>query len=142
MTYINKEFLIKHINKTFIRVGYYVVYAIGAIKINRFDDVYDAIKIGVSSDASMIQRLKVVQTSSHNNLRIIRAVRVDNEKLAYILEKYIHKKFSKSRIRGEWFFATEEIKSFLYREMSDYGHIAIKTYPSFEAIKERLVKDA
>lgn len=55
-------------------------------------------KIGVAKDPFV--RLKSLQTGNKNQLSIIFTEQKNN---AYKVEKYLHARFSKHRMSGEWF---------------------------------------
>jgi len=59
------------------------------------------IKIGLAKDVE--KRRDDLQTGNPNRLHIQAKVRCRNRKEAEKLEKILHKKFTKSWIRGEWF---------------------------------------
>lgn len=59
------------------------------------------IKIGVSNNPK--KRMNDLQTSNPFRLEIVESVEFQNERQAFALEKKIHHKFRKKRLRGEWF---------------------------------------
>lgn len=67
------------------------------------------IKIGYTKN-SINKRLKQLQTSCANKLYVLGWIEGDTE-----IEKYLHKKFAKSRIRfnGEWFKPTDDLIEYI-----------------------------
>lgn len=63
-------------------------------------------KIGVSVNVE--KRLKTLQTGSASKLSLLRKYKIGDSKLAYKLEKQLHKMFFQNRCRhnGEWFELT------------------------------------
>ena len=59
------------------------------------------IKIGVARNVR--RRLKTLQTGNHQELRVLAVIPCGTDGSARNLESQLHRKFSKSRIRGEWF---------------------------------------
>src|SRR6267143_784005 len=62
------------------------------------------IKIGVSKDP--MKRLEDHQTSSPDRLTLLGAVHTYSE-------KYIHRRFERDRVHGEWFRPSEELLAFI-----------------------------
>lgn len=62
---------------------------------------YGGIKIGVSNNPE--KRLKELQTSNHKPLHIVVKFPFKNTNDAYIFEKFLHERFAKYQMRGEWF---------------------------------------
>jgi hypothetical protein len=60
-----------------------------------------AVKIGVSSDLE--SRIKTLQTGNSEQLKIIAKLPFTSRKQAYDFEKFLHKKFEKHKLSGEWF---------------------------------------
>lgn len=61
----------------------------------------DRCKVGVSGDPS--RRLKQLQTSNPDKLTLASSVLMSSKQQAYYIESYIHDKFKRYKIRGEWF---------------------------------------
>lgn len=59
------------------------------------------IKIGIAQNVE--NRLKALQTSNACDLEIYKIFKVDSRYDAKSLEKELHSKFKKFRVRGEWF---------------------------------------
>jgi hypothetical protein len=72
------------------------------------DEVNKQVKIGFSK--SPTDRLKTVQTSYPGTLVIKKTIRGSQRD-----ERQYHRIFCRSKIKREWFFLSEEIKSFLER---------------------------
>lgn len=59
------------------------------------------VKIGVAKNPE--SRLAVLQTGNSRRLEIVATIGPVSEKQAYGIERKLHKKFRKHRLRGEWF---------------------------------------
>lgn len=55
-------------------------------------------KIGITDDVR--KRLSQIQTSTPFNVKLIHSIPLAN---AWLLEKHLHERFAKKRVRGEWF---------------------------------------
>ena len=64
-------------------------------------DDHGHIKIGKAND--VWSRLCELQTGNPHKLRILLTVGLQSEEQAFQLEQLLHRKFSKSRMEGEWF---------------------------------------
>lgn len=82
------------------------------------------IKIGKAADVK--KRLSGLQTSCHEALIVFGVVKGD-----YNLEKSLHQKFAKLRIRGEWFRRCQPLLSFIseHRDISLWPHTAGLSLP-------------
>jgi predicted GIY-YIG superfamily endonuclease len=60
-----------------------------------------SIKIGVSANLS--KRLEMLQNGNPNQLVILMKYQAESRKHALLLEKWMHRKFTKQRLKGEWF---------------------------------------
>ena len=69
------------------------------------------VKIGVANNPK--KRLKTFQTANHEELIILRVIKVANRDLAFKLESALHQKFKKYHIRGEWFKLTPTVIDFI-----------------------------
>ena len=90
-----------------------------------------AIKIGMARNVE--RRLATMQTGNAFELKIMACICCESKRDALILEKRLHSKFKRQRIRGEWFQGnidfrsikedfkdTDETKSSLTKPKSDY----------------------
>lgn len=59
------------------------------------------IKIGISHN--VCKRIAMMQTGNPNKLYLVTSIPIESRKQAEALEKWLHRKFKKQRIRGEWF---------------------------------------
>jgi len=66
----------------------------------------EVIKIGFSRDPE--SRLRQMQTSNPHELRMLKVISGGYEK-----EAEIHEKFSKNRVRGEWFKASKKLRKYI-----------------------------
>ena len=71
----------------------------------------NAIKIGRAKD--LVKRMNALQTSSPAKLRLIKSVQVEGGKEAHELEQSLHKKFSETRLAGEWFKAEANLLEYI-----------------------------
>ena len=71
----------------------------------------NVVKIGVASNPD--KRLKTFQTANHEELIILRRIRLKNPTEAFNFESVLHKKFRKYHIRGEWFKLTSTVLDFI-----------------------------
>lgn len=69
------------------------------------------VKIGVANKP--VKRLKTFQTGNHEELIILRVIKLPNRNTAFQLESALHKKFKKYHIRGEWFKLSETLVEFI-----------------------------
>ena len=69
------------------------------------------VKIGIANKPN--KRLKTFQTANHEELIILRVIKVKNRALAFELETALHQKFKKYHIRGEWFKLTPTVVKFI-----------------------------
>jgi predicted GIY-YIG superfamily endonuclease len=69
------------------------------------------VKIGVANKP--VKRLKTFQTGNHEELIILRVIKVPNRNTAFQLESALHKKFQKYHIRGEWFKLSDTLVEFI-----------------------------
>ncbi len=65
-----------------------------------------AVKIGTARNVK--SRLAALQTANHEPLRVLGSIRGDR-----YVERAIHRKFAKLRIRGEWFRARKRLFAFI-----------------------------
>ena len=74
------------------------------------------VKIGIANNPQ--KRLKTFQTANHEELIILRILKVKNRTEAFQIETALHRKFIKHHIRGEWFKLNRTIQYFIedYRE--------------------------
>ncbi len=78
------------------------------------------VKIG-STIETLKKRLLVLQTANHLELRVIGAIELSGEpeargrfwERARRQEAELHAKFSRDRIRGEWFRLTDELATYI-----------------------------
>lgn len=75
-----------------------------------------AIKIGVARNVQ--RRVDLLQTGNAFKLNILAVIRCASRKEAEMIEKGIHKRFAKQRIRGEWFQGNIDFKRI--KEALDY----------------------
>lgn len=66
-----------------------------------------AVKIGLSTDLGMVNRLEAIQTSNHEELRLLALIPGGPA-----LERELHQRFAEDRIRGEWFRASDQLLAF------------------------------
>lgn len=69
------------------------------------------VKIGVANKP--LSRLRTFQTANHEELTILRVIKVANRETAFQLESALHEKFKKYHIRGEWFKLTRTVVHFI-----------------------------
>ena len=69
------------------------------------------VKIGIANNPQ--KRLKTFQTANHEELIILRILKVKNRTEAFQIETALHRKFIKHHIRGEWFKLTRTVESFI-----------------------------
>jgi hypothetical protein len=67
----------------------------------------EAVKIGVAVDVG--KRIRGLQTAAADPIRVLRAIRHSFRRVARSNEAGLHRRFAKSRVRGEWFTATAEL---------------------------------
>ena len=83
------------------------VYLIGAVGRNR-------IKVGKADDPS--QRLRQLQTGSAEQLQLLGVIKAKAS-----FESDLQLKFAEDRIRGEWFEATNDLRSYIEQYAADDG---------------------
>ena len=71
----------------------------------------NVVKIGIANNPN--KRLKTFQTANHEELIILRVIKVENRALAFKLETALHQKFKKYHVRGEWFKLTPTLIKFI-----------------------------
>jgi len=76
------------------------------------------VKIGQSEDP--IARLEQLQTGNPEELKLLWVYEGDE-----YTEHEIHEMFKKDRVRGEWFKFTDELKTFVLKELKNYNEIAL-----------------
>ncbi len=92
----------------------FVVYFIRSGNVGR------PIKIGCTENID--RRIKEMQTGSPDELHLIGVIPVDSKSQAHSLEKWMHWRFYKSHIRGEWFYGSIELKKAINEhELSKHG---------------------
>lgn len=69
------------------------------------------VKIGVANKP--MKRLKTFQTGNHEELILLRVIKLPSRDSAFKLESALHKKFKKYHIRGEWFRLSESLLEFI-----------------------------
>jgi len=69
------------------------------------------VKIGIANNP--LQRLKTFQTANHEELIILKTIKLKTRAEAFQLETALHRKFKKFHIRGEWFKLTGTVESFI-----------------------------
>ena len=116
-----------------------VVYKVGQIKEGRYDEYYTHIKIGVSSEEQMLNRLAQLQSGNPFSLRFIQVISVPNDALARVLESYLHRRYEKYRARGEWFRCEGCVDREKYR-LKDYGELILECHPSFKEVALKIGK--
>lgn len=75
------------------------------------------VKIGVANKPN--KRLKTFQTGNHEELIILRVIKLSNRSSAFELESTLHKKFQKYHIRGEWFRLSDTLVEFIEHYQSE-----------------------
>ena len=93
-----------------------------------------AIKIGVAVNVE--RRMAALQTGNAFELKLLATIKCRSKEEAYILEKQLHAKFERQKIRGEWFqgnikfrgineilIDSDQTMSSTTKEKSDYVHI-------------------
>lgn len=58
-------------------------------------------KIGITNNIQ--NRLKTFQTANHKKIKVINLVLSENREASFKLEKYLHEKYKKYNVSGEWF---------------------------------------
>ena len=71
----------------------------------------NVVKIGVATNPD--KRLKTFQTANHEELIILRRIRLKNRTEAFKVERALHQKFKRYHIRGEWFKLTTTVVKFI-----------------------------
>ena len=66
------------------------------------------IKIGIADDVD--QRLDQLQTGNHCKLYLITKIKADSRQHAESMEKWMHHRFKRKNIRGEWFKGSLKLK--------------------------------
>lgn len=69
------------------------------------------VKIGISDDVD--RRLKQFQTAHWETLKVIRKIKCKDRKEAQFLETELHRKFSRKRVKGEWFKSDGQLDYFI-----------------------------
>lgn len=82
------------------------------------------IKIGVSKDPDA--RLKELQTGHSCNLKILERFPFESRLKAYDIEKQLHIRFRKFKLRGEW-FKYETYSEFKARRAKDFNYFPFIT---------------
>jgi len=86
----------------------------------RSGDVGRPIKIGYTENIE--KRMSVIQTSSPDEIHLIGLIPVDSKLQAQNIEKWMHWRFSKNHIRGEWFYGNIRLKKAINEhELSKHG---------------------
>ena len=69
------------------------------------------IKIGVANDVPV--RMAELQIGNPQELKLLASIPISSLKKAGALEKSLHRRFSRQRIRGEWFHRSIRVKEAL-----------------------------
>lgn len=72
------------------------------------DTYSNSVKIGYTTITGLSKRLETLQIGTPYELKLLGAL-WGNQKI----EKQIHKQFSSSHIRGEWFHYTQELEDYI-----------------------------
>nr|WP_263858290.1 GIY-YIG nuclease family protein [Waterburya agarophytonicola] len=78
-----------------------------------------AIKIGMAKNVE--KRLKSLQTSNPIILELLHTIHLDSVEDAQKLEYVLHQKFSHLRMNGEWFEASEELRTYIKHAPVSYS---------------------
>lgn len=73
-----------------------------------------AVKIGIAKNVK--RRLASLQTSSPSKLELLGIIKTKSVNNARKIEKLLHEKFAKNRIRGEWFKANVELLDYIKQQ--------------------------
>lgn len=73
-----------------------------------------AVKIGIAKNVK--RRLASLQTSSPSELELLSTIKTKSVNNAREIEKSLHEKFDKNRIRGEWFKANVELLDYIKQQ--------------------------
>lgn len=73
-----------------------------------------AVKIGIAKNVK--RRLASLQTSSPSELELLSTIKTKSVNNARKIEKSLHEKFDKNRIRGEWFKANVELLDYIKQQ--------------------------
>ena len=73
-----------------------------------------AVKIGIAKNVK--RRLASLQTSSPSKLKLLGIIKTKSVNNARKIEKSLHEKFAKNRIRGEWFKANVELLDYIKQQ--------------------------
>lgn len=79
------------------------------------------LKIGHAADVQ--KRLSALQTGAATTLHIEHVWRVHGRQQREALERFLHRKFSHLRVRGEWFEWTPELRDYIDKICDDYCHL-------------------
>lgn len=104
--------LVSEIKRAFNRKVRYI-YFVYAEEVNR-------VKIGIANNAE--QRLKDLRVGSPCELELLATFKDDQPN--NLLENYLHGKFKKYRLHGEWFEYSDEIKNFIW-DLPDSGYLVM-----------------
>lgn len=75
-----------------------------------------AVKIGRAKNVQ--RRLATLQTSSPSDLKLLGVIKTESSRCAMELEESLHKKFKKSRIRGEWFHLDSPVTDYIKSQIN------------------------
>ena len=67
-----------------------------------------AIKVGHAKNVS--SRIAALQTGNPTELQLLAAIPISSKKQAENIEKWMHNRFKKQHIRGEWFASNIKLK--------------------------------
>lgn len=73
-----------------------------------------AVKIGIAKNVK--RRLASLQTSSPSKLELLGIIKTKSVNNARKIEKLLHEKFAKNRIRGEWFKTNVELLDYIKQQ--------------------------
>lgn len=81
------------------------------------------VKIGKTTGETSAERMAALQTSNHNELYLIAENRVPLS-----LEKILHSRLSKHRIRGEWFYIRGDVEKVIEAAKSGILELFVDKY--------------
>lgn len=90
----------------------------------------NAVKIGYTRELSAAGRLSSCQAGNHRPLTLLRTFSDDGP----AAEKKIHARFKRSRIRGEWFRFSDDIKAFIAHAIDHPGETAVGCIDAIDAM--------
>lgn len=80
-----------------------------------------AVKVGMTGDRSIQNRLKALQTGNPRKLFLETAIGFPTIELAQTAERLIHNKLREWRVEGEWFQANDDVLHFIDFGLEFYG---------------------